>query len=457
MCPFMLACAVRPSTRFARLRAKTAIILALLSPLVVQADPIQLRTEIGQGILLNSGPQRTFLRIGLEGLEMPSAERPPINVALVLDRSGSMKGERMEQAKQAAFLALDYLRPADTVAVVAYDDAAEVLVPSAPFVERQYVEHVVGSIRAQGRTALHDGVVRGAEELHRYLEESRVNRMVLLSDGQANVGPSRPDELGALGVQLGRAGISVTTVGLGLGYNEDLMAALSSGSDGNHVFAETPDDLADAFRSEFGELVSVIAGDITIIIDCRNGVRPLRILGRNAIIEDGRVIAHLNQLYAKQEKYLLLEVEVPAGKAGSELDLASVKVTFNNLRAKTRSELSGGIRARFSGSADDIAESINKSVMVSAAEQIGAEMDGRVLKLKDQGNVAGAAAVLREKTEYLSGEASKLQSDHLQAQSERAKAAEAAIAAPSASDTWSRARKEIRSDQHGIQNQQSYR
>jgi len=299
--------------------------------------------------------------------------------------------------------------------------------------------------------------VQGAAELRKYLDESRVNRMVLLSDGMANVGPSRANDLGQLGQQLGGEGISVTTIGLGLGYNEDLMAALADASDGNHAFAESPAELSEIFGHEFGELTSAVAGDIVIIIECRNGVRPLRILGRKAVIEEGRVVARLNQLNAKQEKYLLLEAEVPPGSAGSSLDLASVRVTYNNLLTKAKDHLSSEIRAGFSASAGDIERSVNKGVMVSATEQIGAEMDSRAIKLKDQGDVASAAKTLQEKTEYLSSQALKLQSERLQEQSNRAEAAAAAVAAPSASDAWSRVRKEIRSDQHGIQNQQSYR
>jgi Ca-activated chloride channel family protein len=432
--------------------------LALLFALGVQAKPVQLNLELGQDLLPANTKHTSYIRIGLEGLPLPSREvRAPINVALVLDRSGSMQGEKLRHAKQAAIMALDYLRSDDTLSVVVYDDMVSVLVPATTLHNKGQVRRAIQSIEPRGRTALFAGVSKGAAELRKYVEENRVNRVILLSDGLANVGPSTPSELGRLGRRLGGQGISVTTIGLGLGYNEDLMVRLAGASDGNHVFAETPSELAQVFRNEFGDLASIIAQDVIIIINCGDGVRPLRMLGRDAEIRGNRVEARLNQLYAEQEKYLLLEIETPAGRSGEALDLASVEVSYNDLIAKQRDKLSGQAQARYSASAAETERSMNKKVLVSASEQIGAEMDDEALELKAKGDVQGASAVFRRKAEYLDQEADKLGSQKLREQSEMSREAEEAVAAPAASPTWSKQRKALRADQYSIQNQQSYK
>lgn len=430
--------------------------MALILPFSAHAG-VKLRAEPGHQLLISTGTQRTYLRIGLEGMSQPVSDRAPVNVALVLDRSGSMQGQRIKQAKAAVSVALNHLRPADTVAVVAYDNTAATLAPAQPFLDRHAIEAAVSDIQAGGSTALFAGVELGAEEIGRHLSDHRINRIVLLSDGIANIGPSTPVDMARLGKDLAEEGISVTTIGLGLGYNEDLMSVLADASDGNHAFVESPADLARIFQNEFGELTSAVAGDVEIIIDCRHGVRPLRILGRNALIEGSRVIAKLNRVTASQEKYLLLEVEVPPGSDGSERDLAGIQVNYTDLSTKTKSQLSGEVRVGFTQAADKAEASVNRNVMVSASEQIGAEMDSKAIELKDKGDVQAAGAVLREKSEFLSSQASKLNSERLQEQGERAKAAESAVAAPAASDVWSRARKAMRSDQFGVQKQQSYR
>lgn len=115
----------------------------------------------------------------------------------------------------------------------------------------------------------------------KFLDRNKVNRVILLSDGMANIGPSKPHELAELGRALIKQGIGVSTIGLGLGYNEDLMTQLAGHSDGNHYFVEDADKLSKVFDSELGDIFSVVAQDIDINIICKDGVKPLRILGRD--------------------------------------------------------------------------------------------------------------------------------------------------------------------------------
>jgi Ca-activated chloride channel family protein len=437
------------------LRGLAAALLATATA-AAPAQQVRLAVEPGQD-LLPAGETRTlFLKIALEGLPIaPRAERPPVNVALVLDRSGSMSGDKLRHAREAAILALDHLHREDVVSVVTYDHLVDVLVPATRLHDRAGVTRAVRAIRAGGNTALFAGVSKGAAELAKFHGRHQVNRLVLLSDGLANVGPSEPAELARLGRRLGGRGVSVTTVGLGLGYNEDLMARLAAASDGNHVFAERPEELAAVFRNEFGELGTVVAQGLTITIQCRDGVRPLRVLGREADIRGDRVTATLNQVYADQEKYLLLEVEVPPGRAGDARELATVEVTYDDLAARRSERLQASTRVRYTGSPAAAERSVDADVMVSAGEQIGAALDEEALELKDQGDVAGAAALFRRKAEFLEQEAARLDSPRLREQAAAGRAAEEAVTAPA--PEWRRARKALRADQHAIQQQQSYK
>lgn len=431
-----------------------ALLMATVT--VASAGTVRLALEPGQDLLAAGETHTLFLKIGLEGLSAALRDRrPPVNVALVLDRSGSMAGDKLHHARESAVLALDHLHRDDVVSVVTYDHLVDVLVPATRLHDREAVAAAIRGIRPGGNTALFAGVGKGAAELEKFHHRHQVNRLVLLSDGLANVGPSEPAELARLGTRLGGRGVSVTTVGLGLGYNEDLMARLAAASDGNHVFAERPEELAGVFRNEFGELGTVVAQGVTITIQCRAGVRPLRILGREADIRGDRVTARLNQVYADQEKYLLLEVEVPPGRPGEERQLATVEVTYDDLVAQAAGRLGAATRVRYTDSAAAAAASVDTAVMVSAGEQIGAALGEQALELKDQGDVAGAAALFQRKAEFLEGEATRLDSPRLRQQAEAGRAAAAAVAAPA--PEWSKARKALRADQHVIQQQQSYK
>lgn len=431
-----------------------ACLLSLATGLAQAALRMQL--EPAQKLLFSDQPQTTYLRISLEGVfEADEAERAPVNVALVLDRSGSMQGDKLRHAREAALLALDYLRPRDILSLVTYDDTVEVPITATRFHDRAAVERAIRRIRAGGNTALFAGTAKGASEVAKFKDDNHVNRVILLSDGLANVGPSSPGELQRLGRKLGGQGMSVTTIGLGLGYNEDLMVRLAQASDGNHVFAEQPEELASIFRNEFGELGRIVAQDLVITIRCPEGVRPLRMVGREADIDRNRIVTRINQLAAEQEKYLLLEVEVRGDTGASERELADVELTYLDMVKGERQRRSDQARVEFTPSETKAQKSVQPEVMVSVTQQLATEMDDQALALKDQGRDGEAAKVFKQKADFLEEKAEAYDSDELRAQGAFSRELEDSVSAPAA--VWNKARKEAREEQFIIRNQQSYK
>jgi len=274
----------------------------------MQAGPVGVDVQLGQSVLPTAKSGKVYLRLSIKGAPVKASERrTPVNVALVLDRSGSMKGERLAAAKDAAAMALQRLAPEDLVGLVAYNHSVDVLQKAERLGGDHALKQKIDRLEADGRTALYAGVVAGGEEVKRHLAANRVNRVILLSDGLANVGPSSPRELGELGRELGSKGISVTTIGLGLDYNEDLMQRLAAASDGNHAFVEKASDLVSIFNAEFGDALSITAQDIDITIECRIGFKPVRVLGREAAIEGNRIRMKLNQLQGANERYIVTD------------------------------------------------------------------------------------------------------------------------------------------------------
>jgi Ca-activated chloride channel family protein len=320
-------------------------------PAVVSAAQVKLDVSMAQPTLLANKKQTTYVKVGLTGFKMSNkAKRTPINVALVLDKSGSMSGSKLARAKEAACWAIRRLEKKDIVTVVTYDSTVQVLVPATKLSDKDELCRKIGRIEADGSTAIFAGVSKGAAELRKFIDRNRVNRIILLSDGLANVGPQTPGELGQLGASLSKEGIAVSTMGLGLDYNEDLMAALARRSDGNHIFIEKADELAEVFRHEFDDVFSVVAQEVSIAVKVGGKIRPVRVLNMDAEINGRQVIAQLNQLYSQQEKYVLLEVEVPATKADKTLEIAQVEVSYANMETKTTDHLSSSVSVKFSSS-----------------------------------------------------------------------------------------------------------
>ena len=226
----------------ATLSCACLVAIAAVSNVPAHAEkPINLEARFAQGVMKGGEKQRNYLRVGLNGCERQPTERTPVNVAFVIDRSGSMQGARIAQAREAAAAAIRRLDKNDIASVVIFDDKIDILVQAQPVEDHAAFIDRIRQVTARGSTAIHGGVIEGAAQVRHNLEARRLNRVVLLSDGQANVGPRRPEEFAKLGRELLQQGISVSTIGVGMQYNEDLMLQLARASDGNHTFVgETP-------------------------------------------------------------------------------------------------------------------------------------------------------------------------------------------------------------------------
>jgi Ca-activated chloride channel family protein len=270
-------------------KAYIALILCLSSALLA-ANELHLSVDMEHPVLSAGPRQITYLKVGLTGFEWKKdAERPPLNVALVLDRSGSMEGEKLERAKDAAKMAVEFLSPRDILSIVTYESEVDVLLPATRVSDKRRIMRAIDGIYSAGNTALFAGVSKGAHELKKFIDRGRVNRVILLSDGLANVGPDSTDDLVDLGSGLRREGISVSTIGLGLDYNEDLMSSLAQASDGNHAFVREPADLTRIFDLEFKDAFEVVAKDVELVITCSRGIRPIRVLNREGEIDGNEI------------------------------------------------------------------------------------------------------------------------------------------------------------------------
>lgn len=440
-------------TRFRRLTPSLLAATLTAFTVPVGANPASLRVELSQKRLVAGSAGKVYVQVTVTGSPQEGGTRAPINTAIVLDRSGSMTGAKLEHAKQAAITALDRLGPEDVVAVIAYDSTVQVLVPATRATDRREIARAIQALGPGGSTALYAGVSRGAHEVRKFLSGNRINRVILLSDGLANVGPSSPSVLADLGASLAKDGISVSTVGLGLDYNEDLMSRLARASDGNHAFVEHPEHLASIFDREFGELLSIVAKEVEVEIDCPVGVHPVRVLGRDAEIAGQKVFVRLGQLGSRQERFVVLETEVSPRDVGREFDVASVAVNLASARdARARVSLTGRASLAFTASAAEAERSVHKDIMVSVVEQVGNETNKRALALRDAGKIREANDLLTSNSGYLASNSAALGSDKLKRQSARTKDAAANLD----EKLWLKKRKEMREEQHKVDTQQSY-
>ena len=420
----------------------------------IDAHSVQIDTSLGQSAVIPGKTKSVFLRINLEGIRpVHEVERTPVNVGIVIDRSGSMRGEKLRRAKEAAIMAINRLSRHDVAAIVAYNHQVDVVVPATRVAGHGEMEGDIRYLKAGGRTALYAGTRQGVQEVRKFLADNYVNRVILLSDGLANVGPSTPEALARLGREVVQSGISVTTIGLGLGYNEDLMAKLAYNSDGNHAFVENAHDLVKVFNQEFGDVLSVVAQDVIIEIYCGNGFRPMRVLGREARITGDKISLRLNQLYGAQNKYVVVELEVPAGGAEGDTTIADVTVNYRGMAKGRKNKLRSSVRANLTRSDDHARSSINKEVMSDVTVQVANEVSEQAVSLRDKGDVEGARRLLESNADKLEAGASLYSSPQLRELGRKNRVDAATIAKPG---SWNKHRKSLRARQHGLKTQQQY-
>jgi Ca-activated chloride channel family protein len=436
------------------LKRLVPILLLVLLPVgsAWAAPLLRLDLSLDRDVLPSGQRETAVIKVALNVPEIPrEIERPPVNLTLIIDRSGSMSGDKISKARDAAITALRMLGPQDLFSLVIYDHSVHTLIPPQSAANSERLEAQIRQIEIGGNTALFGAVSQGAAEIRKNLERNYVHRMVLLSDGLANVGPSSPADLGRLGAALLKEGISVTTIGIGNGFNEDLMSQLADRSDGNHYFVESSVDLPRIFASELGDVLSVSARRISINLETPVGVRPLRIIGREGRIIGNQIEIHLNQLYGGQEKYALVEVAVDAGRSDQILNVVSADCSYENALTNKEENTRALAQVRFSSRPEEVLQSANKPVVDAVVKNEIAASRERALDLYNAGRKDEAVAEIKQSSAKLRTQSTSLGYSDLAEEVDALEEEAESFAAPALPSV---VKKEIRSESYRVRKQQ---
>ena len=262
--------------------------------------------------------------------------RPAINLGLVLDHSGSMSGgNRIESAREAAIYAVGQLLPTDRLSVTIFDDEVETIVPNAPAADKAAIVARLKQVQPDGTTALYAGWKEGAAQVAGHRVKDGLNRVLLLSDGLANVGLADPAAIGVEVKAVTAQGVGTTTLGVGDDYNEDLMEAMARAGDGNYYYVESPRQLPDIFQTELRGLMSTIGRQVSLGIEPHNDVVVADVLNDLDRTEYGRL--KLPNLIVGMPVEVLVRLTVPP--LSSSVELCSVRLAWDAPGAAGRHEL----------------------------------------------------------------------------------------------------------------------
>ena len=262
-----------------------------------------------------------YLLVRIEAPEQEAGHgRLPVDVSFVLDRSGSMGGEKITMARRAVGDAIRSLHDADRFSVVAFDDQIELVVPSTQGTSeaRREAREVVGRLRERGMTDLSGGWLRGREQIAQSLDNGTLGRCLLMSDGLANRGITDRNELVRHAEEFRKRGVTTSAFGFGQDFDEVLLQEMSRAGGGNFYYVEKASQIPGFIASEVGEALEVVARDVRIVVDTLGdvliesmGELPVKHEGRQTTVEIGSLVSE--QIYET-----VLRLQFPEGKIGDE-------------------------------------------------------------------------------------------------------------------------------------------
>ena len=373
------------------------------------ADPVKTQVFLDQPTVLAGGDAVVYVVLRFEGLEGDQgahAPRPPLNLALVLDRSGSMSDAgKIEYLKQAAKLAVDRLGENDTLSIVEYDDQITLLQPARRVGNTNEIKTLIDALEPRGSTNLAGGMMRGVEEARSAMQRiadrpGTITRVILMSDGLANTGVTDHAEIARLVRGAKGDGVRISALGLGRDYDEDLMQAIAENGGGRYYYVEHPSQIARMFQEELSTMIETCARDIDLSFQGSSAVKRVEIVG----YEDagGSRDAHrtLEDVYAGEKRSVLLRLEVAAPRSG-RADLGQVVLRYKNAKTGETRNFTQSVSVDVSTDRAAVEHARNADATVEATLAEAERSHQAQVKLFEQGKRAEAQRNLTTMTHDL--------------------------------------------------------
>lgn len=373
--------------------AATALFALLVAAVAANAG-VTADISLTRPVILRDEAQSVFALIRLRADDArPGGERqrPPLALSLVIDRSGSMQAQgKLAYAKAAARDIVSRLSPRDSLAIVEYDNRVTVARPMARVTNRRAIRRVIDSLNPRGGTNLAGGMMAGVSQMmDPKIDPEAVRRVILLSDGLANSGVTDPRAIAAMAADARSRGVTISTMGLGLSYNEDLMQRIADAGNGQYYYIESATQIAEIFGQEMDRLFSTVTRDMKLTMALGRHVTGAQIYGYPAVQDDRRITVSLNDFYAGEERSLLIRFDLEPASTPS-VTLGALAVTYTDLVRNRPATEGRPITVRTSTDRALVERSEDRAVSVEAILITADQAHEDSLRLYERGDVSRA-------------------------------------------------------------------
>ena len=385
----------------------------VFEPEQVDTGGLHLEAGLDHAALMEGSTQERLLVVTVSADPVEGGERAPINGAVVVDRSGSMRQQdRMGFAHQAAEDLVSSLQDDDRFALVSFASDARVVVPSAPVHNPTALYSAIRSIQPAGSTNLHEGLRTGQLQVRTHATPESVDRVILLSDGYANVGVQLPSELSKAAGRYAQEGLAVSTIGLGLDYNEDLLAQMADTGGGSYRFVNDAESLQAAFDDELHRLNSVAGRGVGLDIALEDA-ELIDVIGYDVTKTDTGLRIWMGDVYGGETRRVVMRVRMTAGAEGQLLNAATVRLS----EGSTQVGSPVAVQATVTDSADRVERSANRELAVVGNEAAAADLAQKAANAFEDGDIQASNQLINSSALVAGEAASRYGSTRLEEQS----------------------------------------
>lgn len=343
------------------------------SPIKIDANALTARGAISHPTLTPFYDGEVFAELEFEAADERPDERAPLNVALVVDRSGSMNGQPLEQAKKAAHAFVDGLERRDRVSLISFDGRVSTEVRSTVVdgEGREILHSAIDRLHTRGSTNLSGGLEAGSREVARHSSPEMVQRVVVLTDGRPNNGITDMEGLTRKTASIRKNGVSVSTLGFGTNYDAELLGAMATEGAGNFEHISESSDLERAFADELDDMASTVASGLKVDLESSDGVRIEEVYGFSRDRIDGAERITLGDMEADARRSAVVKLSLSDAdvELGSLRDLVDVRVDFRDRLADRAVGKSASLDTRITANEEDVENARDSEVMARVEEQ----------------------------------------------------------------------------------------